>query len=668
MSGGYAKKLEKLGIVTIGDLLRHYPRRHEDFAQVTDVCFLRADAKQTVRVRVERVTTRAGKDPRRRVVDAWLGDDTGRMKATWFNNPWVATRLEEGEQYVLSGSVRRQKAGGGLVMMNPAFELREGGLHTGRLVPLYPETKGLTSRWIRTRMADALPTADLMRDEVPQAVADRQRLPPFPQALRGIHFPGTEEQATAARRRIAFRQLLINQLGVLLSREERMQHEAAVIPYEVDVARAIRDALPFTLTDGQRKAAHAIFTDMGSSRPMARLLQGDVGSGKTAVAAMAAAMAARAGRQTLFMAPTEILAQQHARTLEPVLTKLGVRMALLVGSTPAAARRGLLAQLTSGDVDVVVGTHALIEETVQPRALGLVINDEQHRFGVGQRQALANRGAYPHVLSMTATPIPRTLQLTLYGDLTVSVIDEMPPGRTPVKTQLVLPGQREAAYTLVRAEVDRGRQVFVICPLVEDSEVLQARSATGEYDRLRTEVFPDLRLALLHGRMKAADKDAVMEAFKAGRYDILVSTSVVEVGVDVPNATVMMIEGAERFGLAQLHQLRGRVGRAQHQSHCLLLSDTDSPADNARLGAMERYASGFDLAEADLKIRGPGDVLGASGMQHGHDDGLMVAGLLDVRLIAAARDEAELLVAEGIDGYPELARRVAVVDSSGVLS
>ena len=593
------------------------------------------------------------------MVEAFLSDDSGRMKAIWFNQPYLAQNLVAGEEYVLSGNVKRERRGSGLVMSGPAFERGSGsGVHTGRLVPIYPETKGLSSKWLRARIADVIPTAALMTDELPELVAARQRLPSLPNAIRQIHFPESEEEAGAARRRIAFRQLLLIQLGVLTTREERSKLVAPVIPYDVERARAIRDALPFQLTDAQRKAAHQIFEDMAEPHPMARLLQGDVGSGKTAVAAMAAAMAARAGHQTLLMAPTEILAQQHARTLKPYLDPLGVRMDLLVGSTAAAARKRLLAELAEGNLDLLVGTQALLEETVRPASLGLVISDEQHRFGVVQRQALTQRGTHPHVLSMTATPIPRTLQLTLYGDLTVSVLDEMPPGRLPVDTRMVLPAARPQAYEFVREQVRAGRQVFVICPLVEDSERIQVRSATGEFERLSTDVFPDLRLALLHGRMKPAEKDATMEAFKAGEYDILVSTSVVEVGVDVPNASVMMIEGAERFGLAQLHQFRGRVGRGNHRATCLLLSDTDKAQDNARLVAMVDHASGFDLAEVDLQIRGPGDVLGATGAQHGHS-GIMVAGLLDARLIAAAREEAEQLVALGIDGYPELAAAVS---------
>ena len=592
------------------------------------------------------------------------------MKAVWFNQPYLAQSLHSGDEMVLSGKVRKERRGGGLVMMNPASEHgSSGGLHTGRLVPIYPETHGLSSLWIRSRVSEALPTAALMGDEVPSAVERSQGLPALPVAIRQIHFPDDEETLALARRRVAFRQLLLIQLAVLISRDARLHQVAPVIAYDVERARAIRDALPFALTDAQRKAAHAVFTDLAEPRPMARLLQGDVGSGKTAVAAMAAAMAARAGYQTLMMAPTEILAQQHARTLAPYLEPLKMEMDLLVGSTTAVNRRRILAQLADGTLDLLVGTHALIEPTVVPHRLGLVISDEQHRFGVGQREALAQKtGIYPHVLSMTATPIPRTLQLTLYGDLTVSVLDQMPPGRQAVETRMVSPAEREAAYDFVRGQVREGRQVFVICPLVEDSELIQVRSATSEHQRLQKEVFPDLRLALLHGRMKASEKNEVMEAFKRGDFDVLVSTSVVEVGVDVANASVMMIEGAERFGLAQLHQFRGRVGRGEYKSYCLLLSDDDTADTNRRLNALVRYSSGFDLAEVDLQIRGPGDILGATGAQHGHDAGLLVAGLLDARLIAAAREEAERLMREGPGQHPDLWRAAKGFHIAGSLS
>jgi ATP-dependent DNA helicase RecG len=669
VSEGYRRKLERVGIETVEDLLRYYPRRHEDFTDVVDVCFLQEGTKQTVRVRMESANLRRISRGRT-VVDAYFSDDSGRMKAMWFNQPFMVKNLLPGEEYVLSGKVQRQSRRAGVAMMNPALERGDrAGFHTGRLVPIYAETAGLTSRWLRPRVSQALPSAEQMTDELPEEVARRQRLPGLALAVRQIHYPGSEEQLAAARRRIAFYQLLVMQLAAVLRRQEREAHPAPVIPYDVETARRVRDALPFQLTDAQRKAAHVIFTDMAQPRPMARLLQGDVGSGKTAVAAMAAAMVAAAGHQTLMMAPTEILAQQHARTLQPYLEPLQLQMGLLVGSTPASVRTRLLADLAAGDLDLLVGTHALIEPDVAPRSLGLVITDEQHRFGVAQRQALAEKGAvHPHLLSMTATPIPRTLQLTLYGDLTVAVLDEMPPGRQPVTTQLVRPGQREQAYQFVRAQVAKGRQVFVICPLVEESEALQVRSATGEYERLSREVFPDLRLALLHGRMKAADKDATMEGFKAHRYDIMVSTAVVEVGVDVPNASVMMIEAAERFGLAQLHQFRGRVGRGDHPSHCLLLSDSDTAEANARLEAIAQHQSGFDLAEIDLHMRGPGDVLGATGAQSGHDAGILVAGLLDARLIAAAREEAERLLAEGPDRHPGLMHEATAFRVAGSFS
>ncbi len=671
MPAVFAKRLERVGVRTIEDLVRYYPRRHEDFTKRSDIVFLAEGIKQTVRGTVETVKVRhTGRG--KTVVEAFLNDHTGRMKAMWFNQPYIATTLKDGEEWVLSGKVQKDRRGGGLVMMSPAYERRQmtAGLHTARLVPVYPEVHGLTSRWLRSRVSEVLPLAAGLRDDLPPDVAERLGLPPLASAIGQVHFPVGPEELELARRRIAFSQLLVMQLAVLVSREERLRYTAPVIPYDVERARAIRDAFPFVLTNAQRKSAHAIFTDIAEPRPMARLLQGDVGSGKTAVAAMAIAMAAAARFQTLFMAPTELLAQQHARTLRPLLERVGVKMEMLVGSTPASARRTVLAGLADGFLDVVVGTHALIEDPVQPGALGLVITDEQHRFGVGQREALARKGGdlYPHVLSMTATPIPRTLQLTLYGDLTVSVLDEMPPGRQPVETRLVLPLERLGAYAFVREQVRLGRQAFVICPLVEDSDQIQVRSATTEHRRLQDTVFPDLRLALLHGRMKPKEKDAIMEAFKGGEFDILVSTSVVEVGVDVPNASVMMIEGAERFGLAQLHQFRGRVGRGPDRAYCLLCSDAQKPEDNKRLEAVVKYSSGFDLAEVDLTIRGPGDVLGGTGIQSGFDSGLMVAGLLDARLISLAREEAEGLIARGLERYPELVKAAGGFHLPGNLS
>jgi ATP-dependent DNA helicase RecG len=669
----YVKKLEKVGVRTVGDLLRYYPRRHEDFSAESSAARLIEGARQTVRATVHRVQVRRPFRPRARAAtEAVLGDHSGTMKAIWFNQPWMADKLVEGQEVTLSGVVRRSRGGGGLVMMNPAVAQGDGtaSLHTGRMVPIYRETVGLGSKWLREAVMAAMPAVLTLRDTLPPEVEGRHRLPSLARAIRDVHFPADVAAVETAQRRIAFNQLLVMQMSVLLLRDERSHQRAPLVPYDVDRARGIRDAMPFALTNAQRKAAHAVFTDMAQPRPMARLLQGDVGSGKTAIAAMSIAMAAGSEYQTLFMAPTELLAQQHARTLRPLLERVGVRMELLVGSTPASARRTIAAGLDSGFLDVVVGTHALIEDPVQPRRLGLVITDEQHRFGVAQREALARKGGelYPHVLSMTATPIPRTLQLTLYGDLSVSVLDEMPPGRLPVITELVLPIERERAERFLRAQVQAGRQAFVICPLVEDSDLIQVRSATSEYERLQADVFPDLRLALLHGRMKSRDKDAIMEAFKAGEYDVLVTTAVVEVGVDVPNATVMMIEGAERFGLAQLHQFRGRVGRGAQQSHCLLCSDAENPEAIRRLDAMVRLQSGFDLAEEDLRLRGPGDVLGATGAQSGKDADVMVAGLIDTRLISLAREEAERLLREGAERYPALLAAARGFHVSGSLS
>jgi ATP-dependent DNA helicase RecG len=462
---------------------------------------------------------------------------------------------------------------------------------------------------------------------------------PLGEALRVLHAPTTPELVDRARDRIGFEELFLLQLAAQRARRRRLSADGVVVPYDPEVARAFAASLPFRLTDGQRLAAHAILTDISRPGPMNRLLQGDVGSGKTVVAAMAALMAHHGGFQTLVMAPTEILARQHHGTLDALLAPHGVSVRLLIGATPVRARREILAGVAAGHDTLLVGTHALTEDEVRPPALGLVVVDEQHRFGVAQRQRLRQKSAaMPNFLAMTATPIPRSLALTLYGDVNHSELREMPPGRTPVVTRVVRPEGRDAEYAFVRDQVAQGRQVFVICPLVEESDTLGVRSATSEHERLSTEVFPDLRVELLHGRMPSREKEERMGRFASGDADLLVTTSVVEVGVDVPNATIMLIEGAERFGLAQLHQFRGRVGRGAHASHCLLFQGSPDPAGRERLDAVARTRSGFDLAELDLRMRGPGDVIGLR--QHGLPE-MRVADLLDHALMERARAAAE---------------------------
>jgi ATP-dependent DNA helicase RecG len=467
-------------------------------------------------------------------------------------------------------------------------------------------------------------------------------------AIRQVHFPDDEESRVRAHERIAFEELFLLQLAAERARRRRLSSAGVSIPYDVEVARAFAASLPFRLTEGQRVAAHQVLTDMAGSGSMNRLLQGDVGSGKTVVAAMAALMARRGGFQTAVMAPTEILARQHQATLTEMLAPHDMAPRLLVGSTPARARREILEAMANGREPLLVGTHALIEDDVVFSEIGLVVVDEQHRFGVAQRQRLRRKGALmPNFLAMTATPIPRSLSLTLYGDVNVSELREMPPGRQPVATRVVPPYQRDEAYMFIREQVAQGRQAFVICPLIEENDKLGVRSATAEYERLRDDVFPDLRVELLHGRMASREKEERMARFARGDADLLVATSVIEVGVDVPNATIMVIEGAERFGLAQLHQFRGRVGRDQHRSYCILFQSSIDDEGSHRLETVASTHSGFDLAEADLRLRGAGDVAGLR--QHGLPE-MLAADLLDVAMLQRARRAAE----QWLDRDPEL--------------
>jgi len=653
-----AQRLHRLGIATVRDLLFHLPRRYEDTREVHPLRDLRPGPEtQTVRARVLHISLR--RSPRRgmMLVEADLEDDGARASAIWFNQPFLAKQIQRGDELLLSGKVEFSNRGG-LTLRNPAYERVRGGdqRHVGRLVPVYPETEGLTSRFLRERIEPLLPVAAALDDPLPPRVRAAEELLPLAEALRQVHFPDDPALLDRARERLAFEQLFLLQLAVQRARRRRLASGGVVIPYDREKAREFAESLPFRFTEDQRVAAHRILLDMAAEGPMNRLLQGDVGSGKTVVAAMAAHVAHAAGYQTAFMAPTEILARQHHATLRTLLEPHGISVRLLVGSTAQRARREVLDGVAAGHDAVLVGTHALIEDDVVLARLGLIVVDEQHRFGIVQRQRLrAKSPVMPNFLAMTATPIPRSLALTMYGDVDLSEIRELPPGRTPVETQVVAPHARDQAYAFVREQVQQGRQAFVICPLIEESDKLEVRSAVQEFERLSTEVFPDLRVELLHGRMPSKEKDERMQRFAGGEADILVSTSVVEVGVDVPNATVMMIEGAERFGLAQLHQFRGRVGRGAHASHCLLLQGSPDEEGSARLRAVAETRSGFDLAEIDLRLRGPGDVLSSEMRQHGLPT-MSVGDLLDQAMIRRVAAAAERWLDEDPDlaGHPPL--------------
>ena len=634
-------RLARLGITTIRDLLLFFPRRYEDFSTITPIAFVRPGVKTTVRGRIYDIGAHQTKYKRMALTEAILGDDSGRLRVVWFNQPWLARSLHKGDEIFVAGEA---DLNGGLVMKNPDHEkvsLRPQNV--ARLVPIYRETEGLTSKWLRPKVQSVLPLADQLDEFLPAELLPRRSFMARDEAVRQVHYPASAAQLDRAKERLAFEEMFVLQVAAQMAKRARKARSAPVVPFDEPTARGFVTALPFKLTNAQRVAAWQILQDLARPMPMNRLLEGDVGSGKTVVAAMAMHHAAHAGFQSVLLAPTEILARQHADVIQSILGPFQIDVGLLVGSTPAAARRPMLASLAEGQLPVLVGTHALIEEGVQFKDLALSVVDEQHRFGVGQRLAVRQKTERtPHFLSMTATPIPRTLGLTLFGDLDISILDEMPPGRRPVKTGLVPPEKRADAYTFIRKQVEAGRQVFVICPLIQESDKLGVRSATQELEKLQRDVFPELasRIALLHGRLKSAEKESVMAAFKRGDVAILVSTSVVEVGIDIPNATVMMIEGADRFGLAQLHQFRGRVGRGSEESWCLLFTDAEDPQSLKRLQAVVTNKSGFDLAEIDLNLRGWGDLAGYR--QHGKD--FKMANLLDVALISDAQSEAVRLL------------------------
>ncbi|HET9014822.1 MAG TPA: ATP-dependent DNA helicase RecG [Thermomicrobiaceae bacterium] len=638
-----AEQLAALGVTAVEDLIYLVPRRYKDYAAIQPIGSVLFQRECTVKgevVAVEQERTRTGKV----MVTAEVGDATGRIRAVWFN-PYLARQLHVGMPIALSGRVEQQR--GILCFRGPEWEpLDDDLLHTGRIVPIYPLTRNLYQKQVRalTRLAlDAgLP---LVEDPLPDAIRERHDLVALDRALDWAHYPDSTEAQATARRRLAFDEFLVLQIGLVRRKVEWQAQPGHAFAIDERMLAAFEDALPFRLTGAQSRALGEILADMASPRPMSRLLQGDVGSGKTVVAAAAALAARSDGYQTAVLAPTEILAEQHLRNLTRLYDALPPadrpRVALLTGSTPAAERAALAEALADGDVDVLVGTHALLEERVGFRRLGLAVIDEQHRFGVEQRARLREKGDNPDVLVMTATPIPRSLALVLHGDLDVSIVDEMPPGRQPIRTVAIGGEQRAEAYRFVRRQVEQGRQAFIIYPLVEESEAIDARAATQEYERLAGDVFPDRRLGLLHGRMRPSEKEAIMAAFRDHEIDILVSTSVVEVGIDVPNATVMLIEGAERFGLSQLHQFRGRVGRGEHRSHCILLADEVAETGQRRLDALVETQDGFRLAEIDLELRGPGEFFGTR--QSGLPD-LRFASFGDVPTLQEARDEAHRIL------------------------
>ena len=642
----HASMLSRLGLHTLGDMLYNFPRRFDDYSQLKPIHEIFYGQQVTVIGEITLVDSHPMRGGKLTITEAVINDGTAALRLTWFNQPWLANRLKVGNAISVSGKVEQYL--GRLVMTSPDWEPVEvENLHTNRIVPVYALTANVTQKWLRTLMHQVVTYwAPKITDHLPESIRQAADLPELGMALLQAHFPESNAKLQAARQRLAFDEIFFLQTGVLRQRRDWQSAPGRVFSVEETWMEARLASLPFTLTNAQLKVIADIRADLKSGKPMNRLLQGDVGSGKTVVAALASGMVNQSGAQAAIMAPTSILAEQHYRNFLKILASENgqfppEQVRLLVGDTSAAEKDEIRAGLANGSIKIVIGTHALLEDPVSFADLQFITIDEQHRFGVEQRALLRSKGTNPHLLVMTATPIPRSLALTLYGDLDISVMDEMPAGRQPIETHILNPTERERAYTLVNSQVMGGHQAFIIYPLVEESEKSELLAATQEHERLQKEVFRKLKLGLLHGRMKPDEKDAVMLAFRDRKYDILVSTTVVEVGVDVPNATVMLVEGANHFGLAQLHQLRGRVGRAGDQSYCLLIPDHEDATENERLQAMAETNDGFVLAERDLQQRGPGEFLGTR--QAGFATSLKMASLTDIHLIEKARTQAQAL-------------------------
>lgn len=683
----FGKKLEKLNIRTVRDLLWHFPFRYEDYSEVVKIAQLKPNQSVTVVGEVKRISMRRTLRKRMVLVEAIIADETGGVKALWFNQPYVTNTLRVGRRVNFAGKLISKN--GEIYLSNPAYELLSGTAetkHTAGLVPIYPETKNLTSRGLRFLMKPILRALPRPDDFIPDDVREENNIPDLATALHHIHFPKTAEQAERARIRFAFEDLFLLQLNNLRTRDALTKERAYPLTLPEDERSRLVTSLPFELTASQVRCVDEIMADIVHPAPMNRLLQGDVGSGKTVVAAIAARAAAHNGTQAVFMAPTEVLARQHYKTLTGLLPRHAI--ALLVGGEVRVCfgdnlhekktRAQLLKEIARGEIQIIVGTHAVIQKSVSFNDLGLAVIDEQHRFGVKQRAELIAKNtkaqaALPHFLSMSATPIPRTLALTVFGDLDISIIDELPKGRKPIMTKVVAPGKRAAAYQFIRNQVKEGRQVFVICPRIVAAEAdvdaeekkepamadkrkamwSEVKNVTEEFEKLSQKVFPDLAVEMLHGKMKGKEKEEVMARFVKGETNILVSTSVIEVGIDVPNATIMMIEGADRFGLSQLYQFRGRVGRGEHQSYCLLFADSDSLTTQQRLEALMKAKNGFELAEYDLKLRGPGQFLGEK--QTGIPD-LAMQSLDNLSLVKGTR----LAAAEILKSDPALTKHLAL--------
>ena len=685
----FVKQLARLDIKTVKDLLWHFPARYEDYSKIYNIEELIPGQQATIQGEIQSVKVRRSFRRGMLIAEAHISDLTGTIRAVWFNQPYVAQTLRQGTLANFAGKVHEDD--GDLYFSSPAYERVRGTEtnHTARIVPIYPETRGLTSRGIRFLIKPVLKNAEKVPEFIPKEVLAAQNIPEVNEALRDMHFPDEIESALEAKKRFAFEELFLLQLFNLRERAALAKESAPTLPLTDGERTSLQRALPFALTTAQERVVDETLADLAKPTPMNRLLQGDVGSGKTVVAALSALATAKHGHQTAFMAPTEILARQHFDTLKKLFAPMEQRvsLALVTGSgakifyendlEAEVPKKKVKEAIARGEVGIVLGTHALIQKDIVFKKLGLVVVDEQHRFGVRQRLQLIKSAQdeklKPHLLSMSATPIPRTLTLTMFGDLDLSVIDELPQGRKPIVTKVVEPAKRDTAYAFIRGEVRKGRQIFVICPRIEklDESELSAKSyqlkanvwadvknVTEEYEKLSKKIFPDLRVEMLHGKLKPKEKNDIMARFKNKEFDILVSTSVIEVGVDVPNATIMMVESADRFGLAQLYQFRGRVGRGEHQSFCLLFTESGSKSTHARLASLAKAKNGFELAELDLKLRGPGEFLGSS--QTGMPDIAMRA-LQNMELVKEGRAAAEMVLAKSpnLKKYPVLLVKIS---------
>lgn len=650
-----AEQMKSAGLSTVADLLMFLPRRHEDFTNVTSIADIKP-GKATIKARTESIST---KMVRRglRLTKAVLADETGKLNAVWFNQQYREKQLDSKTEFYFSGEF--EYSYGRYQLTNPSAEVaKEMPVQTDRLMPVYRGIKGLKSLTVRKVLDTLRPLMSVLPETLPDSVVVSEKLMSRSEAIAAIHFPKSLDDVERARERLGFEELFELLLASYLNKRENTKLVGWQIPFEQDIVKTFVGELPFALTGAQRRASWDILQDFERTSPMNRLLQGDVGSGKTVVAGLAARQAASHGYQTAIMAPTEILARQHAETLNRMLSPFGVTVGLLIGSVKGVARKTLYEQIANGEVQVVVGTHALIQDKVMFHKLGFVAIDEQHRFGVEQRQKLlAKSERLPHLLAMTATPIPRSLALTVYGELDVSVLNEKPANRKPIITKVISPISAKSIYVDIDAEIKSGRQVYVICSLIDENPANDTKSVEAEYRRLKNSVFGHRKIAMLHGRMKPAEKEQIMQDFSDKQFDILVSTTVVEVGVDVPNATVMIIENADQFGLSQLHQLRGRVGRSDQQSYCyLMMSTANKPTE--RIREIEKSDDGFYLAEVDMKLRGPGEIYGKA--QHGALN-LQIATLADTKLISRAQSAARRLVDSGDDllQYKELSEQVS---------